>query len=367
MSAIRPLERSDLEQAVNLYQRVAMPGTPRPMPELYAYFEHLLFDQPWRDPEIPSLVFDQPGRGIVALIASHTRHMYWTEEDRDLKVACSGQLVADPDFRNRGVGALLLRSYLKGGQDLTITDGATDDVRTMWTKFGGRTNYLASNTWTRVISPAAYAGWAVTRRLRRQGGFVLQAAAGLDSFLPYPAPVGSETGSVELSASDLVGLVAELRGQFKISPGYDERFAAWLMSELAGRPERGLPLCRKVVDRAGEPLGWYLAFIDPKGIAQVLQVGAPPERCAAVIDRLVVDAAESGASAATGRVEPHLYSAVRRRGFIFRAGEWALIESREPEYVNAVLHGEALMTRLDGEWWLMPQVLGSSTSGMAHR
>lgn len=333
-----------------------MPGTARPMPELCAYFERLIFDQPWHDAEIPSLVFDQPGHGIVGFVASHTRRLRM--EGRDLRLACSGQLVAREDFRNRGVGALLMRSYLKGPQDLTITDGATDEVRAMWTKFGGQTNYLASNVWTRITSPVAHAGWAATRRLGRQGGFAARAGAGLDAMLGLrPTPTVADSVSEQLSVGDLVELSSWMAGQFQIGPAYDEAFAAWLLAELAERPERGAPLCRKVSDLNGEPLGWYLAFIDPTGVAQAIQVVAPAAGCERVVDCLIKDVGDHGASAVMGRVDPHLYSAVRRRGFILRRGEWALLHSREPELVNAALRGDALLTRLEGEWWLMPHLL----------
>lgn len=66
-------------------------------------------------------------------------------------MACSGQLMSDPAVRNRAVGTLLLRRFLAGPQDLTMTDGATEATRRMWRGLGGAVGHLGSITWVRVL------------------------------------------------------------------------------------------------------------------------------------------------------------------------------------------------------------------------
>jgi hypothetical protein len=56
-------------------------------------------------------------------------------------------------MRKRGVGALLLRHYLGGPQEVTITDGATVEVREIWERLGGTTALLQSFSWTRFYRP----------------------------------------------------------------------------------------------------------------------------------------------------------------------------------------------------------------------
>lgn len=356
MSPIRPLERADLEQVANLYIAVIRPRTGPSAAELRAYFERLLFDHPWNDPELPGLVYDQPGRGIVGFVASHSRRIAFG--DRQFKLGCSGQLVADPEYRGRGVGALLIRRYMKGPQDLTITDGATDEVRQMWLRLGGRVRHLPSNSWTRVISPAGYARRLVRSRLSRDARPPSRLLAGLDGLAARrlaPKPVAG--GSADLTAADLVELNAELAEHFRLRPAYDERFAAWLLAELNSTVERGRPLCRAVSDASGRRLGFYAAMHETDGIVQVLQIAAAPPDAGAVLDRLFLDAAERGAVAVEGRLEPHVYAAVRGRGCLLRRSEWALAHSAEPGLLDSLDREDALLGRLEGEWWMVPHRL----------
>src|SRR5690606_5171131 len=161
---IRPMERGDVQAVADLYELVIRSGSPPAPPELVGYIERLTFEQPTADPELPSLVFDDPDRGVLGFVASYPRRL--THGSDTLRMVCSGQLVAHPDARSQGVGALLMRRLLAGPQDLTVTDGATDEVRTMWVRLGGVANAIASTGWTRIVSPTRHRAEAVARRLR---------------------------------------------------------------------------------------------------------------------------------------------------------------------------------------------------------
>ena len=58
MSRIRPVEPYDLPQVASLFESVMRSGGRTPPPLLAAYFERTLLDNPWADPEIPSLVYE---------------------------------------------------------------------------------------------------------------------------------------------------------------------------------------------------------------------------------------------------------------------------------------------------------------------
>ena len=55
MSAIRPFAESDLSAVGGLHRRL-YPGNPFPEEELQSYFRRIFFENPWYDPEFPSLV-----------------------------------------------------------------------------------------------------------------------------------------------------------------------------------------------------------------------------------------------------------------------------------------------------------------------
>ncbi|PYV37436.1 MAG: hypothetical protein DMG09_14810, partial [Acidobacteria bacterium] len=74
MSRIRPLERKDIPEVVGLFELVMRSGASKPLPQLAGFFERTLFDSPWADADIPSLVYEDAGE-IVGLICSNPRRM----------------------------------------------------------------------------------------------------------------------------------------------------------------------------------------------------------------------------------------------------------------------------------------------------
>ena len=69
-----------------------------------------------------------------------------------------------PAHRPRGIGALLLRAYLEGPQDLTADDRAIDQVHAMGVRLGGETHGVASIGWSLVLAPAGFVAGALARR-----------------------------------------------------------------------------------------------------------------------------------------------------------------------------------------------------------
>ena len=349
MTPIRPLLPDDLDAVTALYEAVARSGSRNPAPGVREQFERTVLANPQADEEMPSLVYDDPAAGIVGFLGSHPRRLTFGE--RTLRMACSGQLVADPDA-SPGVGALLLRKYMSGPQDLTITDGATETVHGMWTSLGGKASSLASMGWTRVLAPAAYARALAERRGRTVPGAPARLADAAASRLAGARlEPTSDTTTDPLTPEALIGALSELRREFPLRPAYDEAFLAWLLGEAAAVTARGELRCR-LVRRGEATLGWYVAYLPGEGIAQVLQVGCGARHSGAVLDRLFTDCAEAGCAAVQGRLESHLLAAIRERPCLVRRTEWALVAAADPAVLAAIAYGDALLTRLDGEWWM---------------
>jgi hypothetical protein len=309
-------------------------------------FERTLFGNPHADPELPSLVYEDPDAGIVGFLGSHPRRMRFG--DRALRMACSGQLVADPAARP-GVGALLLRKYMAGPQDLTITDGATDTVRAMWGALGGTTSALGSLGWTRVLRPAAFGRALLERRGRTLPRIVTRP---IDAATGRRLAPGTPTGETQpLTEAALAEAVESLAREFELRPAYDEGFLDWLLAEAEAVRTRG-PLERRLVTVDGAIAGWYVAYMPEGGVAQALQVGCGERRAGTVLDRLFADSAAAGCAAVQGRLEPALLAAIRDRRCLVRRSEWALVAAQDPELLAAIAYGRALLTRLDGEWWM---------------
>ncbi|MGH4019213.1 MAG: hypothetical protein ACRDT0_08260 [Pseudonocardiaceae bacterium] len=296
---------------------------------------------------------------LLGFIASHVRRL--RVDGRCVRMACGGQLVAAPEARSRGVGAFLLRRYLAGPQDLTITDGATDLVRRMSAGFGGQPLVHASIGWTKVFRPVAASGsWLSARN----GGSVLARSLGLaapvlDGAAPgrlrrradlVPAQPAAE--ATALTVDVLLDQMREAPQWLRLHPDYDAEYLHWLFSELAAVDVRGVPVRHLVHDRRGRVAGWYIYYLASGGIAQVLQVAAPHGNPDLVFDHLLWHAAQGGATAVQGRVEPVLFGSLRGRRCMLSQTQLALVHCEDQNVLGLLGSAKSLLSRLEGEWWM---------------
>jgi hypothetical protein len=357
MAEIRPLERSDLPEVANLYEQVARSGSSDAPPGLAGYFEDTFLDYPWADPEIPSLVYVDDGR-ITGFLGANVRR--FTYEGEPVRLAISGQLVTDPAVRSRAAGAFLLRRFLDGPQDLTITDTASDQARRIWEGLGGETLHIGSIGWARVFSPLR----SVWDFKTRDGGSrmtpvlrpVFSAVDAAGSLVARRAlKVGKPRGSTEPLTAAALGEQLEAVGRpYQLKPSYDDADGtAWLLDEIARVKPRGEMIAQLVRAADERVQGWFVYYHRPGAIAQTLEVAGAPNDVGDVLDSLLADARGRGAVAVQGRVEPHILERLPERRAVFhKSGYLPLIHSRRPELLHAIHSGRALLTRLAGEWWM---------------
>ena len=329
-------------------------GRITPPPGLAAYFERTLLDHPWADAEVPSLVYETDDNGIVGFIGSHVRRLLIDE--RPIRMSCAGQFITDPGQRHLGIGARLLRHYLSGPQDLAITDGANDVVHEMWTRLGGYALHPGSLVWTRLFRPWQAVGhmWTELRQKERLRTILDPVWRVLDSpttriTRPPERPAGVH--AEELTPRAVAQCQAELLRDTRLWVNYDEPFLEWLFGEMAAVRTRGT-LVRRRLFREDRLLGWYVAYQNPGGVSEVMDLKAIRGQVGTVLDYLFADARESGANAIAGRLEPALYHPLSSRRSWLRYGARALFHSRDPDVLAAISLGKSALSRLDGEYWM---------------
>jgi hypothetical protein len=354
LNELRPLQRDDLEQVAALFLRVVRAGERQSVGETAAYFERTTLDHPWADPELPALVFVDRAGTITGFVGSYVARLRF--DGSPIRAACPGNLVAAPEPGTVPAGALLLREYLNGPQDVTFVDTLGRSSRPMWHALGGETAMLGALSWVRVFGPFGLAGERLLgSRRRRAAGRVLPAldAAARRVGSRWLAVGRPGTGARVLEPAAMVAELPRLAGSLRLYPDYDRAYLEWLFAELS-RPRRRGTLVRRLVEAGGRVLGWYVYYLKPGGISRVLQVMGAEKDLGAVLDHLFYDAQAAGAAALEGRVEPRLLEPLAQRRCVLRYAGAAGVHTRNREILAAVLSRQSMFTRMDSEYWPIP-------------
>ena len=358
MATLRILAESDIPAVVALFARVHPEHRWSSTAEGEAYFRATLFDNPWCDPEVPSWVAEE-GDCIAGFYAVLPRRMLW--RGRPIRVAVGCQFMVDPDKRHSLTALQMAQACIAGAQDLTLADGASDQARRMWTAVGGTTALLYSLQWTRPLRPAGYALALAQARaaLPRPVALAARPVAMLVDALAarlrpnrFPDDDGALADEV-LDAATMPAQLPVLLDGSALQPMYDAESLAWLLQEAARKTCYGTLHTRVVRDRTGEIMGWYLCYVRPGGVSEVIQILARRDAYGRVLRRLLADAWRLGATAVRGRVDPRYARELSDRHCWCRwDGAWTLAHSRDPAIMAALHQGDAFLSRLEGEWWL---------------
>ena len=356
MAAIRPLAEQDIAELTGLYGRVYPRERSSCPAQREAYFREIFFGNPWFDPAFRSWVAQDAGRivGFIGVMPRPMRH-----QGQALQAAVVTQLMVDRDKRYSVAAAQLLRKALAGPQALTISDGANETSRRMWEALGGVTSTLYTLRWMRVLRPAQYAVQAAAGRHSR-----LAALAHACSTRRRP-PHKTRLIEAALDASSLLAALQATGRRLALVPYYDLPTLEWLLAQAAAKRRHGELQARLLTDVQGVA-GWFLYYLNG-GTSKVLQVEARAGAEDAVLTHLFHHASARGAAALEGRMEPRLARTLSAANAMFIGGEpFALVHSRNPVLLAALDRGDALFSRLEGEWWMRFTGEPASTQAPAH-
>lgn len=254
---------------------------------------------------------------------------------------------------------MLFRSYVRGSQDVTITDSAGDPMRRIGMVMGMQMLHVSCIGWIRILRPSVCGRLMLRERRgsRRRplpiGGVLSAIDRGVTQIVPVAAPPTPPDGTDEpLTVAAMLEYLPMVTSRMRLHMDYDEPYLRWLFCELERVTGLGSPIARLVRDAGGRVLGWYVYLLAPRGIGRVLALAVSEREAGRLLDHLLHDAWQRGAAAVQGRLEPRLLEPVSRRrcALVYRGG--SLAHSDDKEILGAITKGDGLLTRLDSEWWL---------------
>jgi hypothetical protein len=351
-NGIRPCERSDFPQVSKLYHQTFKPD--QSFDNGWSdYFQHAFLDNPWVDRRFPSLVFEQDG-AVVGFLGVVPRPMLF--HGRPITVAVSCALMVQTDNsgkRNPLIGISLMKRFLSGEQNLSVTDTANDITRRLWTSLGGAIAYPYSYAWMRPIRPlkTCLDIMVDSPLLKGLATPAVRLGDSLLSRLPGFKPAVSSSVAKDIDAAELIELTNSLP-DYAIKPDYDVNSLEWLIMMAEQSETEGVLVRRKVESGAGRALGCYVYYRNRSGIGRVLQLSAYPQSMDAVLDCLIHEASEQGLAALRGRTDSSQVYLMHKRRCVFQGHSWFLVHSSNQELISAFQNADALFSGFDGERWM---------------
>jgi hypothetical protein len=366
MSHVRPLEASDIDDIADLYISTFINARIRSPQALRTYMREFYLDGPFRDVEIPSLVHVDSGGNITGFIGVHSVPYIITDlgyggASKKVRAAICGALMVKDRDRNPLPGARLLKAFLGGHQDISLSETASPVAQAMWTHLRGQVLYEQSLDWFRILRPASFALSTASRRLPilkllgtatrfidDQLGRGLKVSSATH-FIPERRAAKLMTVAGDLSSFEK--LVRRLTEEYSARPDWSGGYLEHVLGTAFDKPEFGQPFVGLVQRKDGELLGGFLLHMRPGGIARVLQIVSSPGHFGVVIDCLCDEAYRQGASGIRGRSNPFVFKELVKRSMCFAAFSASVIHCNDPNLALPFMDGNCFLNGLAGETW----------------
>jgi hypothetical protein len=350
---IRVCVPEDMPRVADLFQTI-LRGLSRPAPSsLQQYLLELFFKSPSHDPELPSLVYvgsDEAVGGFLGVIP-----LRMSFRGKPIRAALGSSLMVEKAKDNPFAGAALLKAFLDGAQELSFTDTANPISVAIWKKRGGQLLPVESMQWWRVLRPAELALSLLGKRISlvkvaRPICMAIDRVATPNRF-QLKAKVAAHTIDVDLNGHFLIDYLRDFAARYSLQPIWDTDSVRWRLNHAVQYRHRGRLVCRAVYGKATFPLGCYLYYRRPHGVAHVLQLMTSPDAAGVVLDSLLEDAYQNCCVAVRGRAHIRYMNQLLLRDCIFVRSGALLLHSRNADIMEVACSGDALLIGLAGEEW----------------
>jgi hypothetical protein len=281
---VRALAEADVPAVARLFQHMLRKSRGPATPALAAYMTELFLNGPDRDPEINSHVHldgDGTVNGFVGVLP-----MPMMVHGRPVSGALCGTLMVENHADDPFAGARLMRAFLAGPQDISLTETANDISTTMWRKLRGTVLPDHSLEWLRVIRPAGFVAAAAASAIRPMRAFaplarpfdaLIRRRPSSWAHVAAEIPEGTQT-SAETDDEEAVDLFMQLTEPFAARPNWRRESLARMVAESRNKANYGEMVRRKVTARDGRTLGLFLYYGDPARIAGSCKYSSSPGR-----------------------------------------------------------------------------------------
>jgi hypothetical protein len=353
-ATVRDLERDDIDGVAQLFQKTFR-GSKHKSPALIAHLTDIFFDHPWSEPDIRSKVFVESSGAITGFVGAFPAKLEF--DGRPLRAAFAGSLMVDNPKTNPLAGARLLRSFLHGPQDISLTETANQTALGLLQKSGNPLEPSYSLNWLRVLRPTSTAVQLAERRFSAARilapfGRIADRAMVLGRESPFRPAENSRLTFKDVTPHNFGRALLSLKDLYPLRPRWDAESISWFIGQSEQKRNFGYPEWRVGYTPDNRPLAAYAYFTKPGGIGWVLQALAAPALTGDLVDDLFAHAYQIGTAALRGAAHPWLISSLMTRRTFFHSRSFYVASARDKSLLEPIRSGQALISGIAGEGWM---------------
>ncbi|HWK65111.1 MAG TPA: hypothetical protein VNS34_09240 [Rhizobiaceae bacterium] len=355
MGSVRPLIRSDVPAVAVMLQRILRKTSDPVTPSLEVYLEDLFLNGAHHDADINSHVYVRDDGAVAGFIGALAFPM--DIGGRAVRGALCGTFMVDRHSDDPFAGARLMRAFLAGPQDISLTETANDISTTMWRGINATMLPAYSLEWLRVLRPAEFL-IEIAAHACRAARMISPLARPLDRLLRqrniqsrYFGLPGKALPTREADDEMAAALLERFTSSFAARPQWKAENLRCVIAESRRKALYGEMVRRVVTTRDGRAVGLFQYYGDPNRIGRVIQTLAAPGQSGAVIDSMIAHASDRGLVALRGRTMPALIDAMLGQPFLFMNAASSIVHARDQTLVEPFRTGKAFFNGFAGESW----------------
>ncbi len=357
-SKITAIQESDIEEVAAMSQ-IYFPGSKNVSLEyLIETIKLLYFTHENTTPEVSSLVSRSADGSINGFLGVTPSSFLY--KDEKMVAAHSHHLMATEKGRSMLVPMRILQQFLSGSQDFSFADGSVESSKLLWERLGGSPSISNCIYYKVPLRPFSFASRMAENRVPRIASKVLGSFSGaLDLVAKISRIPGFNRNKPMVS---LLPLTPELllealhlvKNNFSVFPLHNKLKLTQLF-HLLGREQRYGALHKlALVDDQEGIVGWFIYYAKKRGICEVIQAVSISGKEDVLFDTLTWHAFDQGGIELSGRLMPgHIRSSFTSKTISIPGRMWTLVHSSDPELKLEIQTGNAFLSRLEGDLWLL--------------
>lgn len=298
----------------------------------------------------PSLVYFSDDSTIAGFLAVKARAYQFKKQM--LTVAHASKFIMSEDSRSSLMAIRVLQQFMKGPQDLSITDDANEGSKLLWQRLGAKVLPEHSIYFKLPLRPLTFASGPIRKKVGELGQAVARTMTlGLDYLagrfrIPYFYYDPSKYELRYLSNDLLMQGHRRMMSKYDLYPAYDLDTIDHLL-HLAQREIQFGQLQRVAMMDEDRLVGWFIYYLNRGNSCELLEAQAYPGHERDLFNALSWHVHQKGGVQLSGRLMlAYFGTPFSLRSLALPGYMWTLAHSNKPELLREVMASRSYIPRL---------------------